>query len=78
MSVVTPFDSLSFLDDISAPDDVLDAVFYPTSAILEVVADADASAEARAFATAELLVRHFFLKGTDDDEPVPAEPTAAV
>lgn len=61
----TPLDVLSFQDDLSFPDAGLDAVFYPTSVLLDVVADAASSEESRTLATAELLVRHFFLEGTD-------------
>ena len=60
-----PFDALTFQDDLAFPDAGLDAVFYPKAALLEVLADADASFEAQGCAAADLLVRHFFLKGTD-------------
>ncbi len=65
MSDDTPFDALSFLDELSFPDADLNAVFYPTSVLLEVVSDATATEESRFPAAAELLVRHFFLEGTD-------------
>ena len=60
-------DSLSFQNDLSFPDAGLDAVFYPTSVLFEVVSDKTVSEETRTLAAAELLVRHFFLKGTDAD-----------
>ncbi len=65
MSTDTPLDPLSFLDDLSFPDAGLDAVFYPTSVLLDVADDTTATEESRTFAAAELLVRHFFLEGTD-------------
>ena len=58
----TPLDALSFQDDLSFPDAGLDATFYPTSAVLEVLRDSDSSAESRTLAAAELLARHFFLE----------------
>ena len=67
MSESVPFDALSFQDDLVFPDAGLDAVFYPASALLEVFGDASASVESRALATAELLARHFFLKGANAD-----------
>lgn len=61
-----PFDALSFQDDLAFPNAGLDAVFYPTSTLLAVLGDSGASSESRTLAVAELLVRHSFLKGTDE------------
>ena len=67
MPADTPLDALSFQDDLLFPDAGLDAVFYPTAVLLEVVGEDSASEESRTLAAAELLARHFFLAGTDAD-----------
>ena len=67
MTDTLPLDVLSFCDDLGFPDAFLDAVFYPTAALFDVLADADASPESRAQSAAELLTRHFFLEGGDTE-----------
>ena len=67
MPADTPLDVLSFQDELTFPDAGLDAVFYPTSVVLDVLGDSGASEESRTRASAELLARHFFLEDGGPD-----------